>query len=142
MWARHRSGRARGDGGTAARHGHLGLGARLNPGWDAGLAKTRIRHLGLDPGQRAGRLSGGQRAQLALTLGLAKRPGLLILDELVAALDPLARREFLQHLTEAIAGQEMSVVLSSHLVSDVERVCDHVIVLVESRVQVAVTSTS
>ncbi|MFE5602619.1 ABC transporter ATP-binding protein [Streptomyces coelicoflavus] len=116
---------------------HLGLGARLNPGWDAALAETRIRRLGLDPAQRAGRLSGGQRAQLALTLGLAKRPELLILDEPVAALDPLARREFLEDLTGAIAEQETSVVLSSHLVSDVERVCDHVIVLVDSRVQVA-----
>ncbi|WP_406286369.1 ABC transporter ATP-binding protein [Streptomyces sp. NBC_00209] len=116
---------------------HLGLGARLNPGWDAALAETRIHRLGLDPGQRAGRLSGGQRAQLALTLGLAKRPELLILDEPVAALDPLARREFLEDLTDAVAEQETSVVLSSHLVSDVERVCDHVIVLVDSRVQVA-----
>lgn len=116
---------------------HLGLGARLNRGWDAPLAETRIRRLGLDPGQRAGRLSGGQRAQLALTLGLAQRPELLILDEPVAALDPLARREFLEDLTDAVAGEETSVVLSSHLVSDVERVCDHVIVLVDSRVQVA-----
>lgn len=116
---------------------HLALGARLNPGWDAPLAETRIRRLGLEPGQRAGRLSGGQRAQLALTLGLAKRPDLLILDEPVAALDPLARREFLEDLTDAIAGEETSVVLSSHLVSDVERVCDHVIVLADSRVQVA-----
>ncbi|MFG2600137.1 ABC transporter ATP-binding protein [Streptomyces sp. NPDC048462] len=116
---------------------HLGLGARLNPGWDAPLAEARIRRLGLDTAQRAGRLSGGQRAQLALTLGLAKRPELLILDEPVAALDPLARREFLQDLTGAVAGQETSVVLSSHLVSDVERACDHVIVLVDSRVQVA-----
>ncbi|MFJ6463439.1 ABC transporter ATP-binding protein [Streptomyces sp. NPDC091387] len=116
---------------------HLGLGARLNPGWDASLAETRIRRLGLDPAQRAGRLSGGQRAQLALTLGLAKRPELLILDEPVAALDPLARREFLEDLTDALAGQETSVVLSSHLVSDVERVCGHVIVLADSSVQVA-----
>ncbi|MEV0846088.1 ABC transporter ATP-binding protein [Streptomyces sp. NPDC049954] len=116
---------------------HLALGARLNPRWDAALARDRIRRIGLDPGQRAGRLSGGQRAQLALTLGLAKRPELLILDEPVAALDPLARREFLDDLTDAITGQEMTVLLSSHLVSDVERVCDHVIVLVDSRVQVS-----
>ena len=116
---------------------HLRLGARLNPGWDDALARDRIRRLGLDPKQRAGRLSGGQRAQLALTLGLAKRPELLILDEPVAALDPLARREFMQDLMEAVAEQELSVVLSSHLVSDVERACDYVIVLVDSRVQVA-----
>ncbi|WP_460073483.1 ABC transporter ATP-binding protein [Streptomyces sp. YKOK-I1] len=116
---------------------HLLLGARLNPGWDERLAHERIQRLGLDPGQKAGRLSGGQRAQLALTLGIAKRPELLVLDEPVAALDPLARREFMQDLMEAVADQGMSVLLSSHLVSDIERACDHVIVLVDSRVQVA-----
>ncbi|WP_427889017.1 ABC transporter ATP-binding protein [Kribbella sp. GL6] len=116
---------------------HLRLGARLNPAWDESLAQQRVRHLQFDLKQRAGRLSGGQRAQLALTLGLAKRPELLILDEPVAALDPLARREFLQDLMEAVAEQELSVVLSSHLVSDVERACDYLIVLVDSRVQVS-----
>jgi ABC-2 type transport system ATP-binding protein len=114
---------------------HLRMGARLNPGWDGSGARTRIERLGLDPAQRAGKLSGGQRAQLALTLGLAKRPELLILDEPVASLDPLARREFLQTLMEAVAEQELSVVLSSHLVADLERVCDHLVVLVDSRVR-------
>ncbi|MFD7160098.1 ABC transporter ATP-binding protein [Kribbella sp. NPDC059898] len=116
---------------------HLKLGARLNPAWDESLAQQRVQRLKFDLKQRAGRLSGGQRAQLALTLGLAKRPELLILDEPVAALDPLARREFLQDLMEAVAEQELSVVLSSHLVSDVERACDYLIVLVDSRVQVS-----
>ncbi|TDO49048.1 ABC-2 type transport system ATP-binding protein [Kribbella sp. VKM Ac-2527] len=116
---------------------HLKIGAHLNPGWDHSVAERRIQSIGLDPKQRAGRLSGGQRAQLALTLGLAKRPDLLLLDEPVAALDPLARREFLQDLMEAVAEQELSVVLSSHLVSDVERACDFLIVLVDSRVQVS-----
>ena len=116
---------------------HLRLGAHLNPGWDAALASERLGQLGLDPDQKAGRLSGGQRAQLALTLGIAKRPELLLLDEPVASLDPLARREFLQDLMEAVADQELSVVLSSHLVSDVERACDYLVVLVDSRVQVA-----
>jgi ABC-2 type transport system ATP-binding protein len=116
---------------------HLQLGAHLNPAWDAAMAQDRIERLGLDPKQRAGRLSGGQRAQLALTLGVAKRPELLLLDEPVASLDPLARREFLQDLMESVAEQELSVVLSSHLVSDVERACDYLVVLVESRVQVA-----
>ena len=116
---------------------HLRLGAHLNPRWDDAVARDRIDRIGVDPGQRAGRLSGGQRAQLALTLGIAKRPELLILDEPVASLDPLARREFLQDLMEAVAEHELSVVLSSHLVSDLERVCDHLIVLVDSRVQVA-----
>ena len=116
---------------------HLRLGGWLNPGWDESLAEERIGQIGLDPKQRAGSLSGGQRAQLALTLALAKRPGLLILDEPVASLDPLARREFLQILMEAVAEQGMSVVVSSHLVADLERVCDYLIVLVGSRVQIA-----
>jgi ABC-2 type transport system ATP-binding protein len=116
---------------------HLALGARLNPGWDGALARLRIERLEMNPDQRAGTLSGGQRAQLALTLAIAKRPKLLILDEPVASLDPLARREFLQDLMEAVAEQELSVVLSSHLLGDLERVCDYLIVLVGSRVLVA-----
>jgi ABC-2 type transport system ATP-binding protein len=116
---------------------HLRLGAHLNPGWDDALARDRIQRLGLDLAQRAGKLSGGQRAQLALTLGVAKRPEVLILDEPVASLDPLARREFLQDLMEAVAEQELSVVLPSHLGPDLERVCDRLIVLVASRVQLA-----
>jgi ABC-2 type transport system ATP-binding protein len=116
---------------------HLRLGARLNPGWDADMARRRIDQLDMDPRRKAGKLSGGQRAQLALTLALGKRPELLILDEPVASLDPLARREFLQDLMETVAEQQVSVVLSSHLISDLERVCDYVIVLVDSRVRVA-----
>jgi ABC-2 type transport system ATP-binding protein len=116
---------------------HLRLGAWLNPGWDDDLARQRTGQLALDPKQRAGSLSGGQRAQLALTLAMAKRPELLILDEPVASLDPLARREFLQGLMEAVAEQRLSVVLSSHLVADLERVCDYLVVLVASRVRVA-----
>jgi len=116
---------------------HLRLGAHLNPGWDAEMARRRIDQLDLVPGQKAGKLSGGQRAQLALTLALGKRPELLILDEPVASLDPLARREFLQDIMETVAEQPVSVVLSSHLISDLERVCDYVIVLVDSRVRLA-----
>jgi ABC-2 type transport system ATP-binding protein len=116
---------------------HLHFGAWMNPTWDADLAQRRIEQLGLDPRQKAGKLSGGQRAQLALTLALAKRPKLLILDEPVASLDPLARREFLQQLMAAVVEHELSVVLSSHLVADLERVCDYLIVLVSSRVLVA-----
>ena len=116
---------------------HLRMGQRMNPGWDAALARDRIRRLGLEAAKRAGKLSGGQRAQLALTLAIAKRPELLILDEPVASLDPLARREFLQSLMEHTADQQVSVVLSSHLVADLERVCDYLIVLVASWVRVA-----
>jgi ABC-2 type transport system ATP-binding protein len=115
---------------------HLRLGAHLNPRWDAGLARGRIEQLGMDPKQKAGRLSGGQRAQLALTLALAKRPELLILDEPIASLDPVARREFLQVLMQVTAEQELSVVMSSHLVADLERVADYLVVLVASRVRI------
>jgi len=116
---------------------HLQLGAWLNPAWDAALAQTRIDQLGLDRRQRAGKLSGGQQAQLALTLAIAKRPELLVLDEPVASLDPLARREFLQRLMEAVADDDISVILSSHLIADLERVCDYLVVLAGSQVQLA-----
>jgi ABC-2 type transport system ATP-binding protein len=116
---------------------HVRYGAHVNPRWDSALAERRIEELGLDPRQRAGKLSGGQRSQLALTLAIAKRPEFLILDEPVAALDPLARREFLQILMETVAEHQVSVVLSSHLVADVERVCDYLVILVSSRVQIA-----
>jgi ABC-2 type transport system ATP-binding protein len=116
---------------------HLRLGRRLNPGWDAHAASARIQRLGLDPRQRAGHLSGGQRAQLALTLAVAKRPELLLLDEPVASLDPLARREFLQRLMETVVDQRLTVVLSSHLLADVERACDHLIVLAAGEVVLA-----
>jgi ABC-2 type transport system ATP-binding protein len=115
---------------------HLRLGAHLNPEWDEKLAQRRVERIGLDPKQQAGKLSGGQRAQLALTLGIAKRPELLLLDEPVASLDPLARREFLSDLMESVAEHGVSVVLSSHLVADLERVCDHMIVLVDSQVRI------
>jgi len=82
-----------------------------------------------------GTLSGGQRAQVALALTLAKRPRVLLLDEPVAALDPLARRHFLGTLTDAVAEGGLTVVLSSHLVADIERVCDHLVLLASSRVQ-------
>jgi len=116
---------------------HLRFGAWCNDAFDTEGARRRVDALGLDPAQPAGKLSGGQRAQLALTLALAKRPEVIVLDEPVASLDPLARREFLQHLMEATVEHELSVVLSSHLVADLERVCDYLVVLVGSRVQVA-----
>ena len=121
---------------------HLRLGAETNPSWDNELAHTRITELDLDFHQRAGSLSGGQRAQLALTLAIAKRPELLLLDEPVASLDPLSRREFLQGLMEMVAEHEVSVVLSSHLVADLERVCDYLIVLAASQCRYRARSMS
>jgi ABC-2 type transport system ATP-binding protein len=117
--------------------GHLRFGAQMNAGWDDAFARRRITDLDLPLGQKAGSLSGGQRAQLALTVAVAKRPELLILDEPVASLDPLARREFLQHLMGYVVEEGISVVLSSHLVADLERVCDYLVVLVDSRLQLA-----
>ncbi len=116
---------------------HLRLGARLNPRWDDALARERIRRIGLDPARQAGQLSGGQRAQLALTLGIAKRPELLLLDEPAAALDPLARREFLQDLMESVAEHGLSVLMSSHNIGDLERICDHLVVLMDSTARIA-----
>ena len=91
--------------------------------------------LGLDTGQRAARLSGGQRSQLALTLAMAKRPELLVLDEPLSSLDPLARREFLADVMELVAEHGPTVVLSSHSLSDIERVCDHLLILAAGRVR-------
>jgi ABC-2 type transport system ATP-binding protein len=116
---------------------HLRMGARLNPSWDQRLAERRIAQAGLHPEQKAGGLSGGQRAQLALTIAVAKRPELLIFDEPAAALDPLARWGFLENLMEFVTELGASAVLSSHLLGDIEQVCDHLIVLCGSRVQVA-----
>jgi ABC-2 type transport system ATP-binding protein len=113
----------------------LELGHRLNPGWDGDVAVERIERLGLPQKQKVGRLSGGQQAQVALTLALAKRPELLLLDEPVASLDPLARREFLQSVMEVVAETGMTVVLSSHIVADLERVCDHLVILAQGRTQ-------
>jgi ABC-2 type transport system ATP-binding protein len=116
---------------------HLRMGAWLNPSWDPALAERRIAEVGLDPGQKAGRLSGGQRAQLAMTVAAAKRPELLIFDEPAAALDPLARKGFMRSLVEFVGELGASAVLSSHLLSDVEQVCDYLVVLCDSRIQVA-----
>jgi ABC-2 type transport system ATP-binding protein len=114
---------------------HIGIGAHLNPRWDAGSVRDRLRSLNIPLDRAVGKLSGGQRAQVALALTLAKRPRLLLLDEPVAALDPLARRNFLAMLAAAVADGGLTVVLSSHLVADLERVADHLVLLASSRVQ-------
>jgi ABC-2 type transport system ATP-binding protein len=114
---------------------HIRAGRHLNPRWDEASIRERLARLELRYDQPVGTLSGGQRAQVALALTLAKRPRLLLLDEPLASLDPLARRHFLGTLTEAVAGAGITVVLSSHLVADVERVCDHIVLLSRSRVQ-------
>ncbi|RZS34734.1 ABC-2 type transport system ATP-binding protein [Herbihabitans rhizosphaerae] len=115
----------------------LKFGKRLNPGWDDEFALKRIDSLQLPLKHKVGKLSGGQRAQVALTLALAKRPDLLVLDEPLANLDPLARHEVMRGLMEAVAETGMTVLLSSHVVSDLENTCDWLIVLNGGRVQVS-----
>jgi ABC-2 type transport system ATP-binding protein len=116
---------------------HLEIGAHLNRHWDAAAARARLAALEIPLGRPVATLSGGQRAQVGLSLALAKRPRLLLLDEPVAALDPLARREFLTSLTGAVADGDLSVILSSHLLHDLERVCDHLILLAAAQTQLA-----
>jgi ABC-2 type transport system ATP-binding protein len=116
---------------------HLRMGAWLNPRWNAASAERRLTDLGLNPKQLAGSLSGGQRAQLSLILATAKSPSVLLMDEPVASLDPLARREFLQTLMEMFSNSPMSIVLSSHNIEDVERICDYLVVLIDSHVQLS-----
>jgi ABC-2 type transport system ATP-binding protein len=112
----------------------LHLGRATNLRWDQDLAESRLSALGIPLRRRAGALSGGQQAQVALALALAKRPELLVLDEPVASLDPVARREFLQALMSAVADDGVTVLFSSHLVHDLERVCDHLLLLNHGRV--------
>ncbi len=118
----------------------LRMGGWLNPAFDQARASTHLTRLGIPLHQRVGRLSGGQQAQVALALALGKRPELLLLDEPVANLDPLARREFMQVLMEEVAETGMSVVLSSHLIEDLERACDYLVLMSRSRVQLSATT--
>jgi ABC-type multidrug transport system ATPase subunit len=115
----------------------LTLGRKLNSRWDDTLARARMQKLGIPLKRPAGKLSGGQQAQVGLVLALAKRPDLLLLDEPLAQLDPLARREFLRTLMDAEAESGLTVLLSSHIIGDLERVCDYLIILSASYVQLA-----
>lgn len=115
----------------------LRFGASLNPRWDDAMARARLGRLDIPLGQKVNKLSGGQQSQVALVLALAKRPELMVLDEPVAALDPLARRDFLRLLLDATVEAGMTVLLSSHLVGELERVCDYVVLLNAAKVQYA-----
>lgn len=114
---------------------HIKMGKHLNKRFDEEFIRSRLDELGIPLDRPVGKLSGGQRAQVALALALAKKPKLLLLDEPVAALDPLARHDFLSSLTQAVAEGGLTVVMSSHLLADLERVSDHVIVLAAGRTQ-------
>ena len=115
----------------------LALGQKLNPHWDMDLARERLEHLAIPLNRPTGKLSGGQQAQVALVMALAKRPEMLILDEPIANLDPLARYEFQQTLMDAVAQDGLTVLFSSHLIADLDRVCDYLIILSASQVQLA-----
>jgi ABC-2 type transport system ATP-binding protein len=115
---------------------HLRMGRGMNAGWDDRFARSHLDALGIPTARRAGALSGGQQAQLALTLALATRPALLVLDEPVASLDPVARRDFMSAVLTDAADRGTTVLLSSHVVSELERVCDHLVVLTAGQVQV------
>jgi ABC-2 type transport system ATP-binding protein len=115
----------------------LHLTRNLNRRFDQPYAETRLGELGIPLNRRAGKLSGGQQAQLALTLALARRPQLLVLDEPVAMLDPVARYDFMATVLTAAAADGVSVVLSSHVLAELERVADYLILLSRGQVQVA-----
>jgi len=115
----------------------LHLTANLNRRFDHEYAQARLAELGIPLKKKAGKLSGGQQAQLALTLALARRPRLLILDEPLAALDPLARQDFMGTVMTAMADDGVSVLLSSHALAELERVADYFIVLASGEVRLA-----
>jgi ABC-2 type transport system ATP-binding protein len=115
----------------------LHLTRNLNHRWDQQRAEARLRELNIPLDRKVGKLSGGQQAQLALTLALARRPRLLVLDEPLASLDPLARHDFMASLMAAVAEDGLSVVLSSHVIADLERMADYLVVLSYGQVQVA-----
>jgi ABC-2 type transport system ATP-binding protein len=115
----------------------LHLTRNLNRRFDQHYAETRLAEFGIPLDRKAGKMSGGQQAQLALTLALARRPRLLLLDEPVAMLDPLARHDFMATVLTAAADDGVSVLLSSHVLAELERVADYLILLSQGRVQVA-----
>ncbi len=115
----------------------LEIGACLNPRFDTGLATGRIHQLGIPTRARINTLSGGERAQVALTLVLAKQPELMLLDEPLSNLDPLARRDFLTSMFAACSDMGAAVLFSSHVVAELERICDYLIVLRAGRVRLA-----
>lgn len=115
----------------------VSFGRHMNPRFDDTAMHDRLARLDIPLDRQCGRLSGGQQAQVALALALAKRPELLVLDEPVARLDPLARHEFLETLMEAVADTQLTVLLSSHLIADLEHVCDHLLLMMGGRLQLA-----
>jgi len=117
----------------------LELGRRLNARWDEAYARQRLAEARIPLGRRVGSLSGGERAQIALSLALGKRPELLLLDEPLSGLDPLARRTFMQELMTASAETGATIILSSHVIAEIERTCDYLVILGQGRVELSGT---
>jgi len=107
----------------------------LNIDWDADLAAARLVRLGIPLDRRVGNLSGGQQAQVSLSLALGKRPNLLILDEPMASLDPLARQLFLEEVITVARDRQMTVIMSSHVIAELTRVCNFVVILQAGKVK-------
>lgn len=115
----------------------LQLGRRLNPSWDAGYARQLVDQAGLPLAARVRTLSGGQRTRLAIALAFGRRPNLLLLDEPLADLDPLARREVMQLVLSEVAESGTTLVISSHVLSDVDGIADYLVLLNSGRVQLS-----
>jgi ABC-2 type transport system ATP-binding protein len=115
----------------------LRFGRSMNPRWDQALAQARMSALGIPPQRKIKTLSGGQQAQVSLTMALAKRAPLLALDEPVASLDPIARLEFMRDVMAEAASTGLTVIIASHVICELERLCDWLLVLTGGRLQLA-----
>jgi ABC-2 type transport system ATP-binding protein len=122
--------------GSLSARDHLRMGAHMNPSWQNDVARDRLRAAEVPLDRPASTLSGGQRAQLALALAVGKQPDLLLLDEPLASLDPIARRDFMRSLMTASA-DGTTIILSSHLISDLAIACDYLIVIVNGRLRLS-----
>jgi ABC-2 type transport system ATP-binding protein len=116
---------------------NLEIARRLNVRWDHEYGVARVRRFGIPLDAKVRRLSTGQRAQVALAIAIGKRPELLLLDEPVANLDPLARMELLEELMSAVAGSGPTIVMSANALADVDRICDYIVILTNGRVRLA-----
>ncbi len=115
----------------------LHLTRNLTLRFDQPYAQARLAELGIPLKRKAGKLSGGQQAQVALTLALARRPQLLVLDEPVAMLDPIARHDFMATVLAAASADGVSVLLSSHVLTELERVASYLVLLSRGQVRLA-----
>jgi ABC-2 type transport system ATP-binding protein len=113
------------------------FGQATNPNWDSGMARARMEALDIPLNRKVKNLSGGQQAQVSLAMALAKCAPLLVLDEPVASLDPIARLEFMREVMAQAADGDRTVIIASHVVSELERFCDFLVILAHGHVQLA-----